>query len=485
MVSAGAGVLDTLHATLTRYVILPSPEAADAVVLWIAATHGQPAWEHATRLAIGSPEKRCGKSRLLEILVATCRRPLPTVNISPAALVRSVGADDPPVLLLDEADTIFGAKVKDSSEDLRGIINAGHTRGWPYRRWDAAGRRMEECPCFCMAALAGIGDLPGTITDRAVVIKMRRRAPGEMVAPYRQRRDAPALHQLRDQVGAWVRSHLDELRDAEPAMPVEDRAADTWEPLIALADQAGGHWPGRARRACRVLVAEAEADDSEASLSLRLLSDIRDLFAAASDPVALFGDAILGQLRQLDAAPWGEFFGHELTAREMARMLRPYGLRSKDVWIAGTTRKGYRREELTDVWARYLPPLAGTPSARSARSASPQISPLADSQAHPLGPLGDQRPGDAPSGPSGQANGSASTLASHLADLADPADTPPGGGWPPGSNGAASWPARASHHAPGPPDVPEALHPVPGTTPDPKPPGSPRNPRRQPRRHTP
>ena len=81
--------------------MFPSPEAADAVTLWVAATHAVPAWEHATRLVVKSPEKRCGKSRLLDIIEATCHEAMVTVNISPAALVRSIGAD-PPTLLLDE-----------------------------------------------------------------------------------------------------------------------------------------------------------------------------------------------------------------------------------------------------------------------------------------------------------------------------------------------------------------------------------------------
>ena len=63
--------------------ILPSAEAAVAVVLWTAATHAQPAWQHAPRLVIRAPEKRCGKSRLLDIVEGTCHAPLITVNASP------------------------------------------------------------------------------------------------------------------------------------------------------------------------------------------------------------------------------------------------------------------------------------------------------------------------------------------------------------------------------------------------------------------
>ena len=168
------------------------------------------------RLVIKAPEKRCGKSRLLDLIEALCHKPLMTANASPSAVYRSIGADpdDPPAPLMDEADTIFGAKAGDGNEDLRGLLNAGHQRNRPALRYDAGLRRVEHIPTFAMAALAGIGNMPDTIEDRAVIIAMRRRAPDEIVKPYRARRDGPALAQLQAQLHAWVRAHLDELEAA-------------------------------------------------------------------------------------------------------------------------------------------------------------------------------------------------------------------------------------------------------------------------------
>ena len=254
----GAAILAQLHTALTRYVILPSAEAAVAVALWIAATHAQAAWAHAPRLVIRAPEKRCGKSRLLDIVEGTCHTPLITVNASPAAVYRAIGSDTPPTLLVDEADTIFGGKNAEANEDLRGLLNAGHQRNRPAIRWDNATRKLETIPTFAMAALAGIGAMPDTIEDRAVVIRMRRRAPGETVAPFRHRRDRPALTALAADLAAWLSKHLAELEKAEPLMPLEDRAADTWEPLIAVADLAAGEWPELARHAAVVLTADRD-----------------------------------------------------------------------------------------------------------------------------------------------------------------------------------------------------------------------------------
>lgn len=397
----GAQLLDELRATLARYVILPSAEAGDAVALWIATTHAQPAWQHATRLVITAPEKRCGKSRLLDIVETTCHNPLITVNISPAALVRSIG-DDPPTLLLDEADTVFGKKAADNHEDLRGLINAGHQRGRPYIRWDAAARQPEHCPTFAMAALAGIGSMPDTIEDRAVMIRMRRRAPGERVQPFRTRRDAPALHDLRDRITIWIRKNLDDLTNAEPDMPVEDRAADNWEPLIAVADAAGGDWPDRARKACRVLTDAAEEDTT---LGVRLLADLRTVF---EDAEALHGATILDRLHRLDEAPWADWYGRPLNARDLAKMLKPFGVSSLDVKEGGVNKKGYRREHLYDAWNRYLRPEQGE-SATAATSATAQVNALGEVAGS------GQRTLPATGTPS---------LTSGVADVAQVADTP-------------------------------------------------------------
>jgi hypothetical protein len=397
----GAALLAELHTALTRYVALPSAEAADAVVLWIAATHAVPAWNCAPRLDITSPVKRCGKSRLLDIIEATCHDPLLTVNISPAALVRSVGTD-PPTLLLDEADTVFGPKSGDNNEDLRGILNAGHSRNRPYVRWDVATRAPDRCPTFAMAALAGIGNLPDTITDRAVTVPMRRRAPGEAVDRYRDRRDGAPLKELGARLGDWARAHLAELRDAEPDMPVEDRAADTWEPLIAVADLAGGDWPARARKAAIVLTAE---DDTDTTLGARLLADLRDVFGGAD---ALHGETILNALHKIGEAPWADYFGRPVNARDVAKLLKPYGVASVDVKIDGVNRKGYRRAHLHDPWTRYLPPARGG----SATSAT-----LATAQVNDGGPV-------AGSGQQALPATSAMPLTCEVADVAQVADTP-------------------------------------------------------------
>ncbi|EST29626.1 DUF3631 domain-containing protein [Streptomyces roseochromogenus] len=367
-VPEGAQILADLRAQIKRYVAMPSEEALTAVTLWVAATHLQRAWQHAPRLAVVAPEKRCGKSRLLDVVTETVRNRLITVNASAAAIFRSITDEDPPTLLVDEADTLFGtAKAAEKNEDLRGLLNAGHQRNRPTLRVSGPEHAVQEFPTFAMAALAGIGDLPGTIMDRSVVIRMRRRADGEKVASFRTGRDTPDLHAIRDRLAAWLTPLRAQAMEMEPAMPVEDRAADTWEPLVTIADLAGGEWPTLARTACRTMTDYEAGQDEEGGLRTRLLVGIRRAFAAVGDPAVLGTKHLLESLNADKEAPWADYGANGLTARGLQVLLKPYGIGSANRRFPdGTQAKGFARNQFLDTWARYCP--EPKPLAESAQS---------------------------------------------------------------------------------------------------------------------
>ncbi|MEV7214231.1 DUF3631 domain-containing protein [Kitasatospora cineracea] len=354
--SPGAELLCELRSAIARFVILPSEQALDAVTLWVAATHLQPAWQHAPRLAVIGPAKRCGKSRLLDIVTETVHDPLITVNASSAAIFRSI-TDQPPTLLVDEADTMFGTvKAAEKNEDLRGLLNAGHQRNRPTLRVTGPDHKVVKFPTFAMAALAGIGDLPDTIMDRSVVIRMRRRAPGERVSSYRSDRDNPGLRELRDGLRAWLVPLIDEATDMEPPMPVDDRAADTWEPLVTVADLAGGEWPVRARAACRAMTAFESGQDEDGGLKTRVLVDIRRVFAAGGNPDALSTEHLLTALKADHEGPWAEHGPTGLSARGLQLPLKDYGIGSMNIRFPdGVQLKGFTRNGFLDAWSRYCP----------------------------------------------------------------------------------------------------------------------------------
>lgn len=351
----GAALLNDVHGFYCRFVAFPSPEAAIACALWAAHAHVMDAWESTPRLAFVSPEPGSGKSRALEITELLVPRPVAAVNVTPAYLFRKVAdPDGRPTILHDEIDTVFGAKVRRDVEETRGLLNAGHRKGAVTGRCKVVGKTVEteEIEAYCAVALAGLGDLPDTVASRAVMIRMRRRAPGETVEPYRRRSHEPEGARLRVRLAMWAEANETGLAQARPDMPhgVEDRAADVWEPLIAIADAAGGDWPKLARNAAVTFV--TEADDTPATLGVRLLTDIRTAFG---DAEYMPTTTLLATLNAMDEAPWGDLRGKPLNARKLSRMLHPYGVKPQTIRIDGGTAKGYRSEDLWDAWQRYLP----------------------------------------------------------------------------------------------------------------------------------
>ena len=338
---------------LSRFVAYPSEHAHVAHVLWIAHTHCMAAWESTPRLAALSPEPASGKTRLLEITALLVPNPVEAINVSVAYLFRKVGGEDgPPTILFDEIDTVFGPRAKEN-EETRALLNAGHRKGAVAGRCVAKGKTVEteEIPAYCAVALAGLGWLPDTLLSRSVIIRMRRRHAGERVEPYRYRVHSHEGHQLRDALAAWAAGIVDDLAKVYPDMPkgVEDRDADIWEPLLAIADTIGGEWPKRARAAAVSLVSAAR--EAEPSLGIRLLTDLHTIFNAE----LMATSAILKALHDLPEAPWSDLRGKPINDRGLAVRLRQYGVKSKQIRIGEITLKGYERADFIDVWKRTCP----------------------------------------------------------------------------------------------------------------------------------
>ncbi len=360
-----AALLDDVQAFLGRFVAYPSEHARIAHTLWIAHTHAMSAWESTPRIAFLSPEPGSGKTRALEVTETLVPHPVEAVNATPAYLFRRVS--DPagsPTILFDEIDTLFGPRAKDN-EEVRGMLNAGHRRGAMAGRCVVKGKTVEteELPAYCAVALAGLGNLPDTILSRSIVIRMRRRAPGEHIEPYRRRIHAAEGNELRDMIAAWCQSIEGALAKAWPEMPagIADRNADVWEALLAIADAAGGEWPQRVRVAAVALVADSKR--STPSLGVRLLADLRTVFGSKD---AMSTEDILTELRTMEEAPWGDIKGKPLDSRGLSRYLQPYEVAAKGIRFGTSTRRGYSREDLHDPWTRYL----GSPTSESATSAT-------------------------------------------------------------------------------------------------------------------
>lgn len=369
-------VLDDIHAMLTKYVSFPNPHSSVACALWVAHTWVVMAFFTTPRLVIESPEPGSGKTRLLEVLALLCRSAKVTLNTSPAALYRRISASEhPPTVLGDEADADFGRNSTPASEDRRAIYNSGYRKGATVDRCEGDGAKMKvvEFKVFAPVALAGLGTLPRTITTRAVVVPMRKRAPGETVAPFRERDALAEATPIVEQLEKWAEECSEKLAAARPDIPqgVVDRPAEVWEPLLAVADSIGGRWPVLAREACKHFVLSVV--DDTASVGVRLLAAIRDLYEpldADGTPLQpateMHSADIVHDLTVEADSPWRDLWGKALDQRRLAAELRKYGVRAKKIRIGMRAANGYTVEPhnapdgnsvgLADAWQRYLPP---------------------------------------------------------------------------------------------------------------------------------
>lgn len=346
----GAALLDELAVLFRGYLVLPAG-AETALALWVLHTYAIDAAFIAVLLVLSSAQKRSGKTTTLELLAALARRALLAASISPSALFRSIEAYQP-TLLVDEADATF----RHENEEMRQLLNAGVSRHAAYVvRCVGEDHEPRRFNVFAPKALAAIGRLPDTIEDRAVLIALKRRAPGEAVKRLRRDRLAALTHPLRRLAARWALDHVDALREADPNVPsaLNDRAADTWRPLLAIADRAGGEWPDRARTAALAL-SGAVVDDNA---GMMLLADLRDLFEQRGDHIE--SETVVTELAKSETRPWREWgkARKPVSVIQLARLLKPYGIQPGQHWDSADNknRRGYHRKDFEDAFSRYLP----------------------------------------------------------------------------------------------------------------------------------
>jgi hypothetical protein len=340
---------DELVDFLKDKIILKSEDHYVAVSLWMAMALAIREFDFSPRLAIWSPEKRCGKTLLLEIIHHTLPHSKLTSNISASALYRTIEKDESCVILIDESDTIFGRNAdKEKAEALRGIANAGFKRGQVVTRSVGKDFEPRDFHVFCPVALAGIGTsaIPDTVGDRSIKIEMRRKLPHENISEFASDEIEELFEPIQMKLEYWVEFNKDSFKKTKPHMPPElnSRAKDVWKPLMKIAENISPEWYSKAFDAAIALSAQEE-DADEMSLSLRLLKDCKEIFVEE----IMSTKNLLNALRSLEEAPWGSMA--TFNANLFAKLLKDYGISSQH-W---STFRGYSRRSFEDAWTRYLP----------------------------------------------------------------------------------------------------------------------------------
>ena len=374
-------LLDSVRDTLRRYVSFQFMEQPTAIALWVLHTWAFEAFYFTPYLHVFSAETSSGKSRLLEVLALLVNQPWKIDDASTSTLFRRIETDRP-TLLHDEIDNVFRGNGKDDDvKDKRACLNSGF-------KWDGkisrcvgqhANLEVKEFSTFSPKALAGIGEvLSDTLSNRCIGIKLVRRTREERVERFRER-EAQAEHAgLRAELEAWATQPkvIDALKAAKPALPEQltDRQQDITEPLIAIADLAGGKWPDSARNALIKLCLQG---GNVVSVGVQLLGDIKTIFDQA-DTDKLPTLDILNKLVAIDGdRPWAAWWLDDIKyekaqkpATRLAKLLKPYGIKSRKVRIGDDTPQGYHRLDCLEAWKRYLPEArtsgtSGTPEGKN------------------------------------------------------------------------------------------------------------------------
>jgi hypothetical protein len=353
-----------LSECIRRYVILAESQAT-TVALWVIYSwlhENERFATHSPVLLVRSAEKDSGKTTLLGIITFLARRALNSVEISGAALFRSI-AKWQPTFVIDEGDDVLT-----DNADLRSVINSGWTRGQTVIRCHHDTHEPESFPTFAPKVLGMKGDkLPDTTLSRSFAIDMKPKLAGEEIADF-DHLDNETFERLRRQVLRWAMDNAEALAAWRPEIPqnFQNRRRANWRPLLAIAEAMGvkqASWEA-------ALAIERRQIAVDPSIGIQLLQDIRFIFDEMADNRLVLGQVdkdrittarLVQELLDIPDSPWPTYGRNDkpITAAHVTRLLKPYGIKSDSVRIpkdARTTHKGYLRAWFEDAFTRYLAP---------------------------------------------------------------------------------------------------------------------------------
>jgi len=351
-------LLEEIKGVILRHAVLPVGTVTP-LVLWIASTYSINQFSIFPKLVVYSPEKRCGKSTVLDLVDAFSNKALFSSNVTPAVIFRVIDKYQP-TLIIDEADTFITSR----QDDMVGIINSGHAKSRAkILRADGEDFEPKSFSTWAPMAFGSINSLQGTIMDRSITIKLKRKLITEKTA--RLSHELKADHkQAREKLLRWTIDNKVAIKANQITPPSlgNDRAVDNWIPLFTIAKLAGEEWLSQCEESYKLLSGVKQEDTA----STLLLKDIRDIFKAIEPTIDLHipkqvrisSKELVDKLIALEERPWVEWKrGQPMTQNSLVRMLKDYGIASKQLRIFGEKKRGYELEQFTDTFTRYLDPL--------------------------------------------------------------------------------------------------------------------------------
>jgi hypothetical protein len=352
----GAVILDQCRSFIGRFCAMPSQAALDLATLWVAHTHAvdqndRLAFDTSPRLMFSSEGPGSGKSRALELVQLLSHNGQLVIDPTAPSFAQ-LASEQRATILVDEMDVLIGRG--SGKADLRSLFNASYKKKTAI--WSRAGK--PAVPIFAAVGFAGMGatfrsaPVLSALRSRTLVVEM---VPGMPPESYRPRVHDPLADALRAELGKWVGRNTSRIIESLPDMPEDltaGRAAELAEPLIMLAEIAGGHWPETARNAVQEVMLGRSAEPDALPLSSQLLADI----------AAVFGDAeqigtvdLVEALCALPERPWATVWPSAVSApKDLAGMLEPLGVTPTRIRVDGVQVRGYLRSAFVPLWGEEL-----------------------------------------------------------------------------------------------------------------------------------
>ncbi|MCL2736648.1 MAG: DUF3631 domain-containing protein [Propionibacteriaceae bacterium] len=271
--------------------------------------------------------------------------------ISPAAMRRMITPGNRPTFLADEIDLVFTKKNQDDGMSLMQVLNSGYTASGYYIGCNGPMQTPTTWSTYCAVGIAGLKNLPQALEQRTILIPMRKREPGVRVEKFRETRiPRDELKEIISGIRSWVAMVEPTVMSKEASYPDghDGRTEDIWEPLLIIADMAGREWPSRVRESLEW----CSRVEKKETIGVELLRDIKAVFVGAF----MSSQDLTDTLNRLEESRWSDPNDTPLSARGVARLLAPYGVKPNPPRkIDGRAQRGYYRGDFVSAWKTYLP----------------------------------------------------------------------------------------------------------------------------------
>lgn len=356
---SGPELLERLEAFLRRFVVM-GEDLPVLLALWLMGTYCYAAFEYFPYLVLRSPEKRCGKSRTLDLIALLgFNAHQPTASPTEAQIFREP-REDGGVQIYDEMEGMTGDKERWSA--VTSVFNSGFHKGQVVSRYrkTSQGQQKETFETYVPRAIASISSLESTLEDRSIMIMMQRLLPGQQTERFSLRRLDAEAQILRDDLHIFALTTAPTIADLYdgsefPGLSgLDHRAVDLWEPLLSIAaviDASGGETGTVTKRMTQL------AERLGGERASRSADDPNSTIIEVLDECLLLGTEARISAHDLAEKVRLRLGWDSLTLKALANRLHPLGLKSTR-WREGQeNRRGYvfTRSQIADLTRRYTP----------------------------------------------------------------------------------------------------------------------------------